>query len=79
MNENFASENAQESLCHELTKLLWSEKRTRVIRISFTYIKIMMSFKVNLCGHLSWATSHVVANIYHIIRTVLHVAVPVEW
>jgi len=37
-----------------------------------------MSFKVNLCGHLSGATLHVVANIYHINRTVLHVAVPVE-
>jgi len=26
----------------------------------------IMSSKMNLCGHLSWATLHVVANIYHI-------------
>jgi len=44
-----------------------------------TNMGIIMSSKMNLCGHLSWATLHVVANIYHINRTVLHVAVPTEW
>jgi len=34
-----------------------------------------VSFKMNLCGHLSWETLHVVANMGHINCIVLHVAV----
>jgi len=31
MNENLASENEQESVCHINEHLLWSEKRTSIM------------------------------------------------
>jgi len=35
----------------------------------------IMSSKMNLCGHLSWATLHIVANMGHINCIILHVVV----
>jgi len=52
-------------ICHEQYRMLLQSS-------------IMLSSKMNLCGHLSWAISHVVAIIYHIDWTVSHVAVPAE-
>jgi len=73
MNENLASKVSKRHYVI-LTKSLVKNKchGTTVGNICH------MPFKVNLCGHLSWATLHVVANIYHVNRTVLHVAVPAE-
>jgi len=56
--------------------MIWKENKCH--GMSEINIWVMMSFKMNLCGHLSWAALHVVANIYHTIRTELHVAVPSE-
>ena len=62
MNENLAMSKSHYVM---LTKslVIWKENKCHGMSV----INIChMSFKMNLCGHLSWATLHIVANIYHI-------------
>jgi len=89
MNENLASENEQESLCHiKASLVIWKENKchemsvTNICHMSLKDEPMWSSVMSNIaccCKYVSYKLHSIAcccANVYHINWTVLHIAAP---